>query len=102
MLGNSASGNFNLAVVVVVVVTRPLPRDGSMVEDHGTQKPDNSPWPGPEVVERQKIAKERAVQKVRGWTVQNEMIGVLGRVSARAARRILYSAKPREIGASET
>ena len=24
------------------------------------QKPDNSPGPGPEVVERQKIAKERA------------------------------------------
>ena len=85
MLRNSASGNFNLAVVVVVVVvvvavTRPLPRDGSMVEDHGTQKSDNSPGLGPEVVERQKIAKERAAQKVRGWTVQNEMRGVLGRV----------------------
>ena len=31
------------------------------------------------------------------WTVQNEMRGVLGRVSAGAAGRILDSANPREI-----
>ena len=49
------------------------------------QKPGNSPGPRPEVVER---------QKVRSWTVQNEMRGVLGRVSA---GRILDSANPREI-----
>ena len=61
------------------------------------QKPGNSPGPGLEVVERQKIAKERAAQKVRNWIVQNEMRGVLGRVSAGAARRILDSANPREI-----
>ena len=36
-------------------------------------------------------------QKVRSWTVQNEMRGVLGRVSAGAAGRILISADPREI-----
>ena len=63
------------------------------------QKPGNSPGPGPEVVERQKIAKERAMQRVRSWTVQNEMRGVLGRVSASAARRILDSANSRVIGA---
>ena len=63
------------------------------------QKPDNSPGPGPEVVERQKIAKERAAQRARSWTAQNEMRGVLGRVSASAARRILNSANLREIGA---
>ena len=44
------------------------------------QKPGNSPGPGTEVVERQKTAKERATQRVRSWTVQNEMRGVLGRV----------------------
>ena len=31
-------------------------------------------------------------QRVRSWTVQNEMRGVLGRVSAGAAGRILDSA----------
>ena len=61
------------------------------------QKSGNSPGPGPEVVERQRVAKERAAQRVRSWTVQNEMRGVLGRVSASAARRILDSANPMEI-----
>ena len=63
------------------------------------QKPGNSLGPGPEVVEIQKIAKERATQRVRSWTVQNEMRGVLGRVSASAARRIFDSSNSREIGA---
>ena len=63
------------------------------------QKPGNSPGPGPEVVERQKIAKKRATQRVRSWTVQNEMRGVMERVSASTARRIFDSANSREIGA---
>ena len=78
---------------------RPLPRDGGMVEDHGAQKPGNSPGPGPEVVEKQRVAKEPAVQRVPCWTVQNEIKGVLGRVSASASRRIFHSANPKEIGA---
>ena len=40
------------------------------------QKSGNSTGPGTEVVERQKIAKERATQRFRSWTVQNEMRGV--------------------------
>ena len=40
------------------------------------QKAGNSPGPGTEVVERQKTAKERATQRDRSWTVQNEMRGV--------------------------
>ena len=63
------------------------------------QKSGNSPGPGTEVVERQIIAKEQATQRVRSWTVQNEMRGVLGGVSASAARRIFDSANPRKIGA---
>ena len=63
------------------------------------QKPGHSPGPGPEVVERQRVAKERAAQRVRSWTVQNEMRGVLERVSAGAAARILESANSREIRA---
>ena len=56
------------------------------------QKPGNSPGSGPEVIERQKVAKDRAAQRVRSWTVQNEIRGVLGRVSAGTAGRILDSA----------
>ena len=58
------------------------------------QKPGNSPGPGPKVVKRQRVAKEQAAQRVRSWTVQNEIRGVLGRVSTGAAGRILDSANP--------
>ena len=61
------------------------------------QKPGNSPRSGPEVVQRQRVAKEWAAQRVRSWTVQNEMRDVLRRVSTGAARRILGSANPREL-----
>ena len=61
------------------------------------QKPSNSPGPGPLIVERQKVAKEQAALRIRSWTVQNEMRGVLGRVSAGAAGRILDSANPRTV-----
>ena len=66
-----------------------------------SQKPGNSPGPGTEVAERQKIAKKRATQKVRSWTVQNETRGVLGRVSASAARRISNSANSRDRSLAE-
>ena len=49
------------------------------------QKPGNFPGPGSGVVLKQRIAKERAVQRIRTWTVQNEMGGVLGRIFAGAA-----------------
>ena len=61
------------------------------------QKPGNSPGPGPEVVESQKVAKEQAAQRVRSWTVQNEMRDVLGQVSAGAAEKILDSANSKLI-----
>ena len=61
------------------------------------QKLGNSPRSGPEVVERQKAAKERLVQRVHSRTVQNKMRGVLGLVSTGAAGRILDSANPRKI-----
>ena len=62
------------------------------------QEPGNSPRPGQEVVERQRVAKEQAAQRFCSWTVQNEIRGVLGRMSAGTAGRILDSANPREIG----
>ena len=49
------------------------------------QKPGNSPRSGPEVAQRQRVAKERAAKRACSWTVQNEMKGVLGWVSASAA-----------------
>ena len=61
------------------------------------QKPGNSPEPGPEVVERQRVAKDRVAQRVRSWTVQNEMRGVLGQTSPGAAGGILNSANSREV-----
>ena len=63
------------------------------------QKPGNSSGHGPEVVKRPRVAKEQAAQRVRGWTVQNVMRGVLGRVSACAAERILDSANTKVIRA---
>ena len=42
---------------------------------------------------------ERAAQRVRSYTVQNEIRDVLGRVSANAAERIHDSANPIEIAA---
>ena len=51
--------------------------------------------------ERERVPKERAAQRVRSWTVQNEMRGVLGRVSAGAAGRILDSSNPRELKAKQ-
>ena len=63
------------------------------------QKPGNFPGPGPEVVERPKIAKKQATQRVRSWTVQNEMRSFLVRVFASAARRIFDSANSREVEA---
>ena len=83
-------------MILLLLVTRPLPRDEGMITIE-PQKPGNSPGPGPEVVQRQRVAKEWAAQRIRSWTVQNEMRGVLGRVSTGAAGRILDSANPREI-----
>ena len=60
------------------------------------QKPGNSTGPGPEVVEGQRVAKGRAAKRVCSWTVQSEMRGVLGRMSAGAAGRILDSANFKE------
>ena len=70
-----------------------------MAEDHGAPEAGKLPRLGLEMVKRQRVAKERAAQKVRSWTVQNEMRGVLRRVSAGDAGKILDSANPEEIRA---
>ena len=68
-----------------------------MAKDHGAPEAGQLPKPVPEVVERQRVAKDRATQRLRSWTVPNEMINILGRVSAGAAERILDSANPEEM-----
>ena len=70
-----------------------------MTEKHGAPKAGQLPRAWPEVVERQKVVKEQAVQNVRSWTMQNEMLRVLKRIFAGAAERILYSTSPKEIRA---
>ena len=60
------------------------------------QQLGNSPGPGPKVVERQRVAKEQAAPRFGNWTVQSEMKGVLGRVFAGTAGRILVSANSEE------
>ena len=47
--------------------------------------PDNFPGPGPEVKERQRIARKREAKRVRSWTVKNEVKDALRRMTAGAA-----------------
>ena len=77
--------------MLLLLFTRPLPRDGGMAEDHGAPEAGQFPrvW-----TRGHKETESR--QRVRSWTVQNEMRDVLGRVSTGAAR-ILDSANPGEI-----
>ena len=70
-----------------------------MLEDHGAPEAGQLPRAWTRIIERQRVTKELAAQRVRSWTVQNEMRGVLGRVSAGAERRILDFANPKEIRA---
>ena len=72
----SGAINTLLLLLLLLLFTRPFQKDGGMAEDH--------------------VALE-AEQLPRVWRVQNEMRGVLGRVSTGAAGRILSSANPREI-----
>ena len=85
---------FAVAYVVFVVVTQPLPRDGDMAEDHRALEAGQLPM----VWTRGRSPKSER-RKVCSWTVQNEMRGVLGQVSAGAAERIFESANPGQIRA---
>ena len=61
---------------MLVVVTRPLPRDGGMAEDHGAPEAGQL---------RRTWTKGGAAQRIRGWTGHNEVRGILGPMSAGAA-----------------
>ena len=96
-LKESAGNGCFVKHVLLLLLPDPFGGMGAWWKTMEPQKPGNSPRSGPEVVKRQRVANERAVQRVRSRTVQNEMRDVLGRVSAGAAGRILSSANPREI-----
>ena len=85
--------------VLLLPLSNPFRGIGAWQKTMEPQKPGNTPEPGPVVAERKRVAKERGVQRVHSWTVQNEIRGVLGRMSEGAARRVLDSANPREIRA---
>ena len=84
---------------MLLLLPDPFQGTGACWKTMKPQKQSNSSGPAPEVLQRQKIAKEQAAQRVRSWTVQNGMRGVLGRASAGAASRNLGSANDREIEA---
>ena len=75
--------------MLLVVVAQPFPRNGAWRKTMEPQKPGNSSGPAPEFVKKQRVVKERAAQRVRSWTVQNKMRGVLGRLSTGAAGKIV-------------
>ena len=52
-----------------------------MAEYHGAPEARQIPGSEPEVVERQRVAKECSAERARCWTVQNQVRDVLGRVS---------------------
>ena len=65
--------------------TRPPSRNRAWRRITEPQKPGNSPEPGPEVVERHRVVKERAAQRIPSLAVQNEMRVVLDRMTTGAA-----------------
>ena len=81
-----------MLLLLLLLITRPLPRDGGMAEDHGAPEA----WQLPRVWTKGR-GETNSRQRVCSWTVKNETRDVLGRVSAGAAGRILNSANPREI-----
>ena len=69
----------------LLLLANPLRGMGAWWKIMEPKKQDNFPGPGPEVLERPRVAKGRAVQSVRSWTVQDEMQSVLERITADAA-----------------
>ena len=79
------SENFLAHPPMLLLLLDPFRGMGVWRKNIHPQKPANSPRHGPEVVPRQKVAKERAVQTVRSWAGQNKMRGVLRRISTGTA-----------------
>ena len=74
-----------LILLLLLMLPDLFPRMGAWREIKQSQKSDNSPDPGPKIVKRQRVAKEREAPSIRSWTVKNEMRDNLGRMFAGAA-----------------
>ena len=70
-----------------------------MAEDHGAPEAGQLPRAWDRGRGETENCQRASDARVRSWTLQNKMRGVLGWVSASAAGRIFNSANPREIGA---
>ena len=70
------------------------------MEDHGGPEAGQLPRHEPEVVKKREFAKKRGVQRVRSWTVQNEMRSIQVWMIAGAVRRIPNSANSRKLKSS--
>ena len=67
-----------------------------MAGNHGVPGAGQLPKTSTNGRRKKMSCKKREARRIRSWTVQNEMRGVLGRVSAGAAGRILNSANSME------
>ena len=83
----------------MLLIPNPFRGMGAWQKTMEHYKLQNSPGSGPEVVKRHRVAKKQAALRVRSWTVQNDMSGVLGQVFGGASGRIFNFANPREIRA---
>ena len=94
---------FELAGCLLLLLLLPDPFQGmgAWQKTMEPQKLGNSPGSGTEVEERDRESPKSKRRRVRCWTVQNDMRGVLGRVPTGATGRILDSANPRKIRASQ-
>ena len=63
----------------------PFPRMGAWRKTMEPQKPSNFTGCRPEIIERHRVVKKQAVQRVRNWSVQNKMRGVLDQMAAGGA-----------------
>ena len=72
-----------------------------MAEDHRAPEAGQLPkaWNRNRIETESRQRASAAKSEFRSWTVQKEMRGVVGRVSAGAAGKILDSANPKEIRA---
>ena len=69
---------------VVVVFSRSLPKNMNMMEDHEVSQAGRR-LRARNTGRKERVAKERLKQSVLSWTEQNEIRGVLDRMTADAA-----------------
>ena len=69
---------------ILLFLLNPIQRIRTWRKEVEPHNPGSSPGPKIQILGREEAAKERAVQRVRSLTVQNEMRDVLGRMTVGA------------------